>query len=143
MYKISESSLDVFHIAFLIRYFFIREPSPHPVGWWSSMSSLLMFITYNKSLFFCGNYWSAYGFNLLLLSDVLLNTVKIYQPRNLCNIFMIEVSHGFTLACNQRQYVNHSISMILTVRHFPPLLKVHLCACQSSYWLIYIIMEGE
>ena len=33
MYKISELSLDVFHIAFIIRYFHILEPSPHPVGW--------------------------------------------------------------------------------------------------------------
>ena len=33
LYKRSELSLDVFHIASLIRFFHIRDPSPHPVGW--------------------------------------------------------------------------------------------------------------
>ena len=62
------------------------------------MSSFLMFVTYNKSLYLRGIMSSDYSFNLLSLSDVLLNTVKTYQPRNLWYILLMEVPHGFTLA---------------------------------------------
>ena len=72
----SELILDVFHIAFLIRSFLLFDPSYHPVGWWSSMSSFLMFVTYKRYFFFPGSMFYAYVFNPLLLSDVLLKTVK-------------------------------------------------------------------
>ena len=82
MYRIRGLNLDVFHIVSLLISFLIRDPSPHLVGWWSSMSSLLVFVTYKKPLLFHGNMLCSYGFSLPLLYDVLLKTVKIYQLRN-------------------------------------------------------------
>ena len=76
LYKIIKLSLDVFHIAFLIISFFVRDPSPHPVGWLSSMSLFLMFVTYNKSLLLRCSTSSDYVFNILLLSDVILKQLK-------------------------------------------------------------------
>ena len=75
LYKIRQLNLDVFHIAFLIRYFLIHDPSPHPMGWQSSMPLFLMFITYNKSLFFRVSMSSTYSFNIISLYDVLLKKV--------------------------------------------------------------------
>ena len=81
------------------------------------MSSFLMFVAYKKSLFFRGSTSSDCGFNLLSLSGVLLKTAKTYQPHNLWYILMVEVPHGFTLACNQRLGINHSSSLLLSVRY--------------------------
>ena len=97
------------------------------------MSLLLMFITYKKSLFFRGSTSSAYGYNLLFLSDVLLMIVKKYQPLNPWYILMMEVPHRFTLACNQRRGINHSISLLLRVRQFSPWLKV-------NFIFLYVIL---
>ena len=133
----SESILDIFHIAFLIRSFLICDPSPHLVGWWSSMSSFLMFVTYKRYFFFLGSMFYAYVFNILLLSDVLLKTVKTYQPLNLWCILLEEVPHGFTLECNQRQGINHSSSLLIRVQHFPPWVKVKFL-CPYFVWLVNI-----
>ena len=44
----------------------------------------------------------------ILLSDVLLQKVKTYQPRNLWYILLKEVPRRFTLAWYQHQGINHS-----------------------------------
>ena len=48
--------------------------------------------------------------------NVLLNGVKIYQPRNLWYIFLKEFLHKFTLSCKQRRGINHGISLLPRVR---------------------------
>ena len=81
------------------------------------MSLLLMFVTYKKSLFFYGSISYAYGFNLISLSDALLNTVKIYQQLNPWYILLMEVPYGFTLTCNHRRGIKHNRSLLLRVRY--------------------------
>ena len=73
------------------------------------MLSFLMFFTYKKSLFFRGSTSYAYGFNTLLLSDVMLKSFKTYQPHNPWYILMTEVPHGFTLSFDQIRGINHSV----------------------------------
>ena len=91
------------------------------------MSSFLMFVTYKKSLFFRGSTSSTYGFNILSLSNVLLNTVKTYQPSNPWYILQMEVPHGFTLACNQHQGINNSSSLIPRVCQNHRIIHHHPC----------------
>ena len=142
MYNRSDLSLDIFHVSFLIRYFIIHNPSSHLVGWLSGVSLFLMFVKYQNYLFFFAVTSYSYSFNILLLSDVLLKTVKTYQPRNPWYILLVEVPHGFTLACNQRQGINHSSPMLLILRHFPPLFRVHFI-CLSIILLVNIYISVE
>ena len=57
--------------------------------------------TFNNSVFIC------LRLNYILVSDVLLQTVKTYQPRNLYYILLKEYPHGFTLACKKILGINH------------------------------------
>ena len=82
LYRRSYLSLDLFHIEVLIISFLIHDPSPHPIGGWSSTSFFLMSFIYKKSFLFRGSTSSAYSCILLSLSDVLLKTIKTYQPCN-------------------------------------------------------------
>ena len=85
--------------------------------WWLSITSFLILVTYNKSLFFRGSILSDYRFMLPLLYDVLPKTVKIYQKHNPWYILLKEVPHGFTLTCNHHQGIDHSRSLLLRLRH--------------------------
>ena len=82
------------------------------------MSSFLMFVIYNNSLFFRFSMIYAYGFNLPPLSYVLLKTVKTYQMRNPWYILRKEVIRGFNLAWNQRQGIYHSSYLLLILPHW-------------------------
>ena len=108
------------------------------------MSYFLMILTYKNSLFFCGSTSSDYGFNLLSLSNVLLNTVKTYQPRSPRYILLKEVPPGFNLVCNQRQVINRTIYLLLRVWHLPSWLEVRFqCLYVVQLVDIFISMEGE
>ena len=94
------------------------------------MSLFLIFFTYKKSLFFRGSMPSAYRFNLLSLSYLLLKIVKAYQPHNLWYILRMEVTHDFTLECNQFRVINHGRYLILRVSHLS-----HYHHIMSHYWV--------
>ena len=120
----------MFHISYIIIPFLIRDPSPQPVGWWSSMSSFLIFFTYKKYLFFRGITSYTYAFILILLSGLMLKTVKTNQPRNPCYIFLMEVPHVLTLTWNHSRGINHSRYLLLRVPHL-----VHLYDL-SNFFLV-------
>ena len=136
LFKIRELSLDVFHIAFLIRSFLIRDPLPHPVGWWSSIPLFLMLITYHNYLFFRGSTSSAYSCNLLFLSDVLLKIVKPYQPCNSWYIFWWQFHTG--LPCHETSIKIFTILALWCSEcsTSPPGWRFIFSACQSFYFLI-------
>ena len=73
------------------------------------MSSFLILYTYKKSLWLCVSILPACGFNLFLLSGVLLKTVKTCSNVIPVVFFLKEVPHGFTLMCNQRQVINQVV----------------------------------
>ena len=57
---------------------------------------------------------------------------QVYQ----CYFSGLEYPSGFTLIFSLEQRYYTRISLLLRVRHSPPLLNMHLCDYLSSYWLI-------
>ena len=121
------------HVWQLSTYFEDRKVLEYNVSWFP-IEPRQTEQEYKKSLFFNVSILSAYGFNILLFYSVLLNTLKTYQPRKLWYILLKEVPHGFTLACNYHQGINHSSYLLLGLWHFPPLFIVHFL------WLSIVLM---